>query len=97
MYDVNKNIKINEIHSHQGRVKRLETSKDFPFLLWSCGEDGFVLQHDSRCATNKNTSNILINYSNNSNSSLEVKCISINPVRSELIAVGANDPYARYI
>lgn len=26
---------------------------------------------------------------------VEAKCISVNPVRSELIAVGVNDPYIR--
>jgi len=101
VYDVNKNLKLNEIHAHQGRVKRLETSKEEPFLFWSCGEDGLVLQHDIRCSSNSNSSfsNILINYSKSNdakdNLGLEAKCVSINPVKSELMAVGANDPYAR--
>lgn len=43
VYDVNKNIIINEIHSHLNRVKRIETAQDTPFLFWSCAEDGFVL------------------------------------------------------
>lgn len=43
VYDVNRNLNVNEIHSHQNRVKRLEVSKDTPFLFWSCGEDGLVL------------------------------------------------------
>ena len=101
VYDVNKNLKLNEIHAHQGRVKRLETTKEEPFLFWSCGEDGLVLQHDIRSSSpsNNSMSNILINYSKSSdakdNLGLEAKCLSINPVKSELMAVGANDPYAR--
>lgn len=43
VYDVNKNLNLNEIHSHQNRVKRLDTAHDTPFIFWSCGEDGFVL------------------------------------------------------
>ena len=43
VYDVNKNLNINEIHAHQNRVKRLETVADIPFIFWSCGEDGLVL------------------------------------------------------
>ena len=101
VYDVNKNLKLNEIHAHQGRVKRLETTKEEPFLFWSCGEDGLVLQHDIRSSSTSNNSisNILINYSKSSdakdNLGLEAKCLSINPVKSELMAVGANDPFAR--
>jgi WD and tetratricopeptide repeat-containing protein 1 len=43
VYDVNKNLNVNEIHAHHNRVKRLETGPDLPFLFWSCGEDGLVL------------------------------------------------------
>ena len=43
VYDINKDININEIHSHQNRVKRLATAQNEPFLFWSCGEDGLVL------------------------------------------------------
>ena len=43
VYDLNKLSTINEIKVHQGRVKRLTTVQDTPFIFWSCGEDGFVL------------------------------------------------------
>lgn len=97
VYDVNKRACIHEIHAHVGRVKRLETCKDTPSLVWSCGEDGYVLQHDIRCDPSKVTT-LLVNYAGSrlkSSQYLESKCIAINPVRSELLAVGANDPYAR--
>lgn len=97
VHDVNKKVAINEIHAHQNRVKRLETAQDTPFLFWSCGEDGYVLQHDIRCPPSEITS-LLLNYSSRSlldSKHSEVKCVSINQARSEYIAVGLNDPYAR--
>jgi hypothetical protein len=45
--------------------------------------------------------NVLLNYANNAiyntatKSNLEVKCIAINQIRSEMIGVGCNDPFAR--
>ena len=97
VHDVNSKSILQEIHAHSNRVKRLEVSKDTPYLFWSSGEDGFVLQHDIRCPSN-NASRILISYSSCSNktSNLEVKCLAINPTRTEYLAVGCNDPFARY-
>ncbi|GLG95424.1 Protein will die slowly, partial [Gryllus bimaculatus] len=39
--------------------------------------------------------NVLINLLNHMGRYAEAKCLSINPVRPELLAVGANDPYIR--
>lgn len=89
VYDLNKNLYLNEIHSHQNRVKRLATANDIPFIFWSCSEDGQILQHDIRCASNE-ISKLLIGYPQ-----MEAKCLAINQAKSELIAVGSNDPYAR--
>lgn len=97
VYDVNKKLNLNDIHSHQNRVKRLETVQDVPFLFWSCGEDGFVLQHDIRCPPDR-TSSLLLNYSDSKlidSNYFETKCIAINQKRPDYIAVGCNDPYAR--
>jgi hypothetical protein len=71
-------------------------SKETPYLFWSSGEDGFVLEHDIRCQSN-NASRILINYSSckNKTNNLEVKCLSINPIHTQYIAIGCNDPFAR--
>ena len=111
---------LHSIQSHIGRVKRLETSQSEPFLLWSCGEDGLVLEHDIRLPK-ADCSRILLAYDSatarvaNSTaekntiigrtvtgkskeyrlSSLEAKCLAVNQVRSEYLAVGCNDPYAR--
>ncbi|CAF0923462.1 unnamed protein product [Brachionus calyciflorus] len=97
VHDINKNVAINEIHAHQNRVKRLETAQDTPFLFWSCGEDGYVLQHDIRCKPSEITS-LLLNYSTSDlvdSKHSEVKCVCINQARSEQIAIGLSDPYAR--
>lgn len=99
---------VHSIHSHTNRVKRLETSQTEPFLFWSCGEDGVVIEHDIRVPSS-DRSRVVIAYSkatasieslSNSKreqliSNLETKCIAINQMRSEYLAVGCNDPFAR--
>ena len=90
----------------QGRVKRVAVSPDSPFLCWSASEDGCVRRLDSRerhtCAPGGGACrNVLIDLSLHPirpltpNHVTQCKCIDINPVRSEQIAVGALDAYAR--
>lgn len=82
---------------HNERVKRLAIAPCTPFMFWSGGEDGFVLQFDTRsphmCTHVR--SNVLINLTSHLGAKAKVKCIAINPLRPELLAVGANDPYVR--
>jgi len=71
-----------------------------PPLFWSAGEDGLILQHDLRVShtcTSGTTKprNILLDLKSYIGGKGEAKCVAINPVRSELLAVGANDPYIR--
>jgi len=80
---------------HSGRVKRLTTASDNPGVVWSGGEDGVVRQWDLRERWSPDSSNVLVNLTDHAGSGAEVKCVSICPGRSELIAVGANDPYVR--
>lgn len=105
-------LPIHSIHSHSNRVKRLETSQSEPFLFWSCGEDGLVIEHDIR-ASSSEKSRVLVAFSKSTASlgklpkesgtnkkehlisNLETKCLAINQVRSEYLAVGCNDPVAR--
>jgi WD and tetratricopeptide repeat-containing protein 1 len=104
IYDVRTKALLHELTPHINRVKRLAVAQDAPHLFWSGGEDGFIMQHDIRCATDQ-ISSILIDYSscgikNESgpsafNGTLEVKCLDISESRSEILAVGCNDPYAR--
>lgn len=98
IYDVNTGKTTHDVPVHRGRVKRLTVSPDSPYLFWSSGEDGFVLQHDIRCPVNDMT-RVFISYPRcitcDYIATLEVKCLAINPVRTEFLAVGCNDIYAR--
>lgn len=57
----------------------------------------FCRQHDLRTpeTSKTNPKNVLINLNAHMGGNAEAKCIAINPVRPEQIAVGANDPYVR--
>ena len=54
----------------------------------------FDLREPESCKSDRPT-NVLINLNEHVGSHAEVKCLSINPLRPELLAVGANDPYVR--
>ncbi|XP_011200013.2 WD and tetratricopeptide repeats protein 1 [Bactrocera dorsalis] len=99
VFDVNRpNDAILSCTCHVGRVKRLATAPDSPFVFWSAGEEGSILQLDTReqhrCNTEGNRVR-LINLDTHVNTHAEAKCLAINPRRTELLAVGTNDPYAR--
>ena len=49
---------------HQGRVKRLAVAGDAPGVVWSGGEDGLVRQWDTRERWTADSSNVLINLTN---------------------------------
>lgn len=88
---VDKEAPLLDCCCHVNRVKRLATTFDEPSMIWSGGEDGFVMQFDMRekhkCQAKNNVLICL--------PEAEVKCITINPVRSHYLALGANDCYAR--
>ncbi|ETN62216.1 wd and tetratricopeptide repeat protein [Anopheles darlingi] len=88
---------IRKCTCHMQRVKRLETSPTDMHLYWSAAEDGMVLQHDLRQqhGCDRQDANVLIDLKNNIISMPEVKCIAINPLRPEMMAIGANDIYTR--
>jgi len=87
---------VREVSGHQSRVKRLATSVDSPGVLWSGGEDGLVRQWDLREKWTQDSNNVLVNLPRLTGlRGSECKCISLCPGRSELVAVGANDPYVR--
>lgn len=81
---------------HQGRVKRIACAPEVPSTFFTSSEDGRVHQIDLRekheCQCNDQI--VLIDLRNHQEYA-EVKCIAVNPRRPELIAIGANDDYAR--
>lgn len=98
VFDVNNSTDpIWSCHCHKLRVKRLTTAPEHPHMLWSSGEDGYVLQFDIRephsCSYGSKV--VLLDLNDEICKNREVKCVSINPRRPELLAVGTNDPYAR--
>lgn len=85
---------------HSSRVKRIATDISTPHLFWSAGEDGLILQHDLRvshsCSSDPNKPrNVLVDLKSYIGGKAEAKCLSLNPVQSEIMAVGASDPYIR--
>ena len=93
--DVETGTTNRSIVGHSGRVKRLTTAPDIPGVVWSGGEDGVVRQWDLREKWSGDGANVLINLTQQAGRGAEVKCVTICPGRSELIAVGANDPFVR--
>ncbi|CAL1298755.1 unnamed protein product [Larinioides sclopetarius] len=97
VHDVNSKETTMSCSCHGGRVKRLAVAPNVPFMFWSAAEDGIVMQYDLRvphqCSNICN--NVLINLVYHLGRNAEAKCIAINPLRPELLAVGANDPYVR--
>jgi len=93
VHDADKGETLHVFTPHCSRVKRLEVAHSEPHLLWSAGEDGLVMQFDLRCSSDH--ASVLVNLNGLMGKNAEAKCLSINPVRNELLAVGANDPYVR--
>ncbi|XP_041352477.1 WD and tetratricopeptide repeats protein 1-like isoform X2 [Gigantopelta aegis] len=82
---------------HAGRVKRVATAPNIPFMFWSAAEDGTIMQYDLRSpeSSQSNPRNVLVNLNAHMGEYAEAKCLAINQLRPELFAVGANDPYVR--
>ncbi|GFN97618.1 WD and tetratricopeptide repeats protein 1 [Plakobranchus ocellatus] len=99
VHDVNQGETTHVFNYHLGRVKRIATAPNIPYIFWSAAEDGTIMQFDLRCTSTTTTTpnNILINLNVHMGTSFysEAKCLAINPVRPEMLAVGANDPYVR--
>merc|ERR1719300_1764041 len=75
------------------RVKRLDVAQGCPNLVWSASEDGTVMETDIRSKPGEVS--VLVNLMSVMGKGAEAKCVSINPTKPELIAVGCNDPYVR--
>ncbi|XP_006814387.1 WD and tetratricopeptide repeats protein 1-like, partial [Saccoglossus kowalevskii] len=97
VHDVNVRETTQAFSCHAGRVKRLAVAPHMPYMFWSAAEDGTIRQFDLRSphTCNDHCGNVLINLNTYIGNQAEAKCLSVNPLRPELLAVGANDPYVR--
>lgn len=95
LLDVPRETVVQSAAFHFGRVKRLAVALDTPGLFWSAAEDGLVMQWDTRERWQPNEANVLVNLVKHTGQKAEVKCIAVCPLRPELLAIGANDPYVR--
>nr|ABC86523.1 AT17348p [Drosophila melanogaster] len=99
VYDINDpNETLFSCICHFSRAKRLATAQDSPHVFWSAGEDGCILQLDirepHRCRPEEGIGVRLLNLHDQLENT-EAKCLAINPRRTEYLAVGTNDPFAR--
>ncbi|VVC32811.1 Hypothetical protein CINCED_3A009379 [Cinara cedri] len=97
-YDVTTGKQLSVCNCPIGRVKRIAVANDTPNVYWSASEDGIVRQHDLRLGhdcTSSTTNIILVTTNNTKGDRIEAKCLDINQLRTEQIAVGASDPYVR--
>lgn len=98
VHDVKQHEILHVFSCHAGRVKRLATVPDQPHLFWSASEDGTIMQFDLRnpeMCKGDHPRNVLVNLNDHIGPHAEAKCLTMSPLRPELLAVGANDPYVR--
>ncbi|XP_022183506.1 WD and tetratricopeptide repeats protein 1-like isoform X2 [Myzus persicae] len=97
-YNVTTGKQLNSCICSQGRIKRLAVANDAPSVYWCASEDGCISQHDMRmsheCPNDKSKTTLVTIYGN-SGKKIEAKCLDINQLRTEQLAVGANDQYVR--
>lgn len=100
--DVLSNLTIlNCKNCHSDRVKRIAVHRHEPYLIWSAAEDGKILEFDTRIShtchpTKPSNCNLIIDLKT-IEPNLKAKCIAINPLKSSLLAIGANDQDIRLI
>uniref|UniRef100_A0A0K2TAQ6 WD and tetratricopeptide repeats protein 1like [Oryzias latipes] n=1 Tax=Lepeophtheirus salmonis TaxID=72036 RepID=A0A0K2TAQ6_LEPSM len=95
VFDIDKSKTLHNFSNHSRRVKRLEVIPDSPDTFLSASEDGTVMLFDIRAPVKPHQSNIIVNLKSSIGRKAEAKCLAINPVLPELLAVGANDPFVR--
>ncbi|XP_065186433.1 WD and tetratricopeptide repeats protein 1-like [Sycon ciliatum] len=95
VYDLEQGQTVNSWSCHMSRIKRIAVTPD---VIFSGSEDGTVVRQDMRtlhpsCGSHgrvvQQCSNAIIR------TSVPIKCIAINPVRTHLMAVGLSDKHVR--
>lgn len=101
VFDVNRpENPIWKCECHYLRVKRIAVAPEISDVFWSSSEDGQVFQFDIRepHTCREKDKIVLVDLNNHKphvENYLEAKCIAINPTRSHLLAIGANDIFTR--
>ncbi|KAK3922885.1 WD and tetratricopeptide repeats protein 1 [Frankliniella fusca] len=97
VHDITLRETIRVCTCHTSRVKRLAVCPETPSLFWSSSEDGTIRQFDQRVPhiCRNESDNVLIHLKHCFGRLAEAKCLAVNPVRPELLAVGANDAFVR--
>ncbi|KAL5236457.1 hypothetical protein ACI65C_003867 [Semiaphis heraclei] len=97
-YNVTTGKQLTSCICSQGRIKRLAVANDVPSVYWCASEDGCISQHDMRmsheCPHGKSKTTLVTVYGD-LGKKIEAKCLDINQLRTEQLAVGANDQYVR--
>ena len=86
-------LQCENLISDNFRVKRCEVSASCPNIFWSASEDGTIMETDIRAPEEE--VGILINLSADAGPGIEAKCLSVNPIFNEYLAVGASDAFIR--
>ncbi|GAB4825391.1 hypothetical protein Ancab_008264 [Ancistrocladus abbreviatus] len=90
-------VDTKRLGKHEGRVYKLAVEPGSPYVLYSCGEDGFVQRFDLR----SNSPTKLFSCSQftvenkQPSSSIRLNAIVIDPRNPNYIALGGSDEYAR--
>lgn len=97
VHDIKLRETISVCSCHASRVKRLAVCPDAPHNFWSASEDGTIREFDLRTphVCRSDSPNVLVSLKHCFGRLAEAKCMAVNPVRAELLAVGANDPFVR--
>ncbi|KAL4153620.1 hypothetical protein QTP88_001470 [Uroleucon formosanum] len=97
-YNVTTGKQLSSCICSEGVIKRLAVANDSPSVYWCASEDGYISQHDTRmshkCLTDKSKTTLVTIY-NNLGKKIKANCLDINPLKTEQLAVGANDQYVR--
>ncbi|XP_060859889.1 WD and tetratricopeptide repeats protein 1-like [Metopolophium dirhodum] len=97
-YNVTTGQKLSSCTCSQGKINRLAVANDSPSLYWCASEDGCISQHDLRmgheCPTDKSKTTLVTIY-DDLGKKIKTKCLDINQLRTEQLAVGACDQYVR--
>ncbi|KAM7277859.1 hypothetical protein ACFE04_004993 [Oxalis oulophora] len=88
----NGQVDTKRLAKHQGRVHSLAVEPGSPYILYSCGEDGFVQHFDLR---SKYVTKLLSTSSFTKNKDVGLNAIVIDPRNPNYFALGGSDEFVR--